>query len=239
MALSGKAQQVIHIENRRMAQPEDGFSGDISFQANLVQNFNNTFQTNNLFQLYYNRGRHRVMSISALNLTIFNEERIRNDGFQHLRYNFKARKRWSPEVFAQYQYNEWLKIDFRALHGAGARMTVLNNDSSRTKLFAGLSYMHEYEEETTGRIVRAHRANLYLSVGFPIGKIAYFDAIGYLQPNITRIADTRTSLQFNIDVQITERLSLLIVHNVVYDGAPPEGLRNTFYNLRNGLRYRF
>lgn len=232
-------QQVIHIENRRMADPEKGFSGDVSFQANLVQNFNNTFQTNNLVQLHYASEKHRILSISALNLTIFNEERIRNDGYQHLRYNFILNDRWSPEAFAQYQYNEWLKIGFRSLHGAGVRMALLNNDSTKTKWFTGLSYMYEYEEETTDKIVRAHRANVYMSVGFPIGKILYFDAIGYFQPNVEYISDFRTSLEMTIDVSITERLSLLLIHNIVYDGAPPEGLRNTFYNLRNGLRFEF
>src|SRR6056297_1023476 len=75
--VAAHSQQVIHIENRRMAEPEEGFSGDVSLQANLVQNFNNTFQTNNLVQLHYASEKHRILSISALNLTIFNEERIR------------------------------------------------------------------------------------------------------------------------------------------------------------------
>lgn len=239
VAATTKAQQVIHIENRRMADPEPGWSGDVSLQASLVQNLNHTFQTNNLAQLQYAKGRSRVLSISALNLNIFNYNRIRNDGYQHFRYNYELSERWSPEAFAQYQYNEWLKIGFRALHGAGVRFALLDNDSAQTKLFAGLSYMYEYEAETTDKIFRGHRANYYMSVGFPLGNIVHFDAIAYFQPNLQWIADIRASTEINIDLSITEKLSFQIVCNLVYDGAPPEEVPNIFYSLRNGLRYRF
>lgn len=233
------AQQVIHIENRRMADTTDGFSGDISLQANLVQNLNDIFQTNNLAQLHFVKGRHRALSISSFNLTVFNESRIANDAYQHFRYNFELTERLSPEVFAQYQYNELIKIGFRTLHGAGLRYAVLDNDSAKTKLFTGLSYMYEYEEETTDKIIRAHRANFYFSVGLPIGNLIHLDAIAYFQPNLELIKDVRSSVEVTIDVRITRRLSLLLVHSLIYDGAPPEGVRNTFYNFRNGLRYRF
>lgn len=233
------AQQVIHIENRRMADPRQGFSGDISLEANLTQNFNNSFETKNLVQLHYVKKRHRVLSISGLRLTLFNKTRTRNDGYQHLRYNFMLTEKWSPEAFVQYQYDQWLKIDFRALHGAGMRYALLHNDSTKTKMFMGLSYMYEYEEEATDRIERNHRGNVYLSVGVPLGKIVHFDAIGYFQPNLKRIADFRTSVETTVDVRITKSLSLLLSYSLVYDGSPPEGMRNTFYDLENGLRYRF
>lgn len=239
VGVESSAQQVIHIENRRMADTTDGFSGDVSLQANLVQNLNDIFQTNNLAQLHFVKGRHRALSISSFNLTVFNESRIANDAYQHFRYNYELTERLSPEVFAQYQYNELIKIGFRTLHGAGMRYAVLDNDSAKTKLFAGLSYMYEYEEETTDKIIRAHRANLYFSVGLPIGRMIHLDAIAYFQPNLELIKDIRSSVEVTIDVHITKRLSLMLAHSLIYDGASPEGVRNTFYNFRNGLRYRF
>lgn len=222
-----------------MADTTAGLRGDLTFQANLVQNLNDIFQTNNLGQLWYNKGKHQLLSITAFNLTVFNENRIVNDGFQHLRYTYNPGKGIAPEAFAQVQYNELIKIGFRSLTGAGARFTVIDNDSTKSKLFVGLSYMYEYEEETTGKLVRAHRANLYASIGFPIGKWLSFDAIGYFQPNVAKLHDIRASVEVLLDVSITRRLSLMIVHSLVYDGEPPEGVRNVFYNFRNGLRYRF
>lgn len=239
VGVTGFSQQVIHIENRRMADPEEGFSGNISAELNLVQNLSNTLGANGMGQLFFKKRRSQWLSISALNLMIFNDERIRNDGYQHLRYNYELNERWSPEAFVQYQYNEWLKIGFRSLHGAGMRMTVLDNDSAKTKIFAGLSYMHEYEEETTGKFFRGHRANLYVSLGLPVGKLMHFDAIAYFQPNILWIGDIRSSIQMQLQVSITNRLSLLLAYSFVYDGAPPEGVPNVFYDLKNGLRFNF
>lgn len=222
-----------------MADPEDGLGGNITTQVNLVQNYSNTFETKNLAQLYWKSQRHQIMSVSALNLTIFEKERIRNDGYQHLRYNFHWKPRWTPEVFVQYQYNEWLKMAFRSLHGAGMRMTILDNDSAQTTVFAGLSYMHEFEEETTGRTFIGHRANLYFSVGLPVGKIMHIDAIGYFQPNVLWLRDIRTSIEATVLIHITNKLMLSLSYGIVYDGDPPKGMRNVFYDLKNGLRYAF
>lgn len=233
------SQQVIHIDNRRLADTTDGFRGDVSLQANLVQNLNDIFQANAGAQFHFVKNRHRIMSLSAFNFSLFNESRTTNDAYQHFRYNYKLTDRLSPEVFAQYQYNELIKIGFRTLHGAGMRFSVLKNDSTKTKLFAGLSYMYEYEEEVTDKIIRVHRANFYFSAGFPIGSIIHLDAIAYFQPNLVYFADLRTSIELIVDVHITRRLSLMLVHSLIYDGEPPEGVRNVFYNFRNGLRYRF
>lgn len=239
LALNCAAQQVIHIDNRRLADTTDGFRGDVSLQANLVQNLNDIFQANAGAQFHYIIRRHRIMSLSAFNFSLFNDSRTTNDAYQHFRYNYKLSDRLSPEVFAQYQYNELIKIYFRTLHGVGMRFAVLKNDSTKTKLFAGLSYMYEYEEETTEKIVRAHRANFYFSAGFPIGNIIHIDAIAYYQPNLRYLADVRTSVELILDVHITQSLSLMLVHSLIYDGDPPEEVRNLFYNFRNGLRYRF
>jgi hypothetical protein len=109
------AQQIIHIENKRLAAVDSGFTGNISVQANFIQNVNNIFQNRNYIQLQYTQNKHSVLSLSNQNLSIVNKERIINDGYQHLRYNYKYNKLVTYEAFVQFQYNKIILIDFQSL----------------------------------------------------------------------------------------------------------------------------
>lgn len=53
-------------------------------------------------------------------------------------------------------------MKFRSLTGTGLRFTLVNNDSLKTRLYIGVLYMFEYEEETTGKINRDHRNSNYI-----------------------------------------------------------------------------
>jgi len=232
-------QQVIHIENKRLAAVDTGFSGNASVQVNFVQNLNNVLQTNNNLNLQYVRGQHSVLSLTNYNLSIVNDNRVVNEGFQHFRYNYRWSRLTTLEAYTQLQFNEALKMGLRYVAGAGPRFSVLDRDSVRTRLFVGTSVMAEYEEETTGVVNRAMRLSQFVSVGFPFAKVFIFDAIAYYQPDLSLWGDFRTSVETRLEVQVLKGFSLEFRQNVVYDSHPPAGIRNVFYNLSNGVRYRF
>lgn len=239
MPLGAQAQQVIHIENKRLAAEEQGLSGNVSLQVNFIQNINNILQTSNLLNLQYVSGEHSVLSVTNYSLTVFNESRVVNEGFQHFRYNYRMGKLMTMEGYTQVQFNEVLKMRFRWLTGAGPRFSILESDSVRTRLFAGTSVMAEYEEETTGIVNRAMRLSQFLSIGFPFARIFSVDAIAYYQPDLSLWEDFRTSIEARLEIRITAKLTLELRQNVVYDSRPPEGIRHVFYNLSNGVKYRF
>lgn len=120
-----KSQQIIHIENKRLAAVDSGFTGNITAGANFIQNINNIFQTNNNIQFQYTQKQHSFISLTSHNLTILNKNRIVNDGFQHIRYNYKFSEAFTMESFVQFQYNKIIKIDFRSLVGLGPRFSIL------------------------------------------------------------------------------------------------------------------
>lgn len=63
--------------------------------------------------------------------------------------------------------------------------------------------------------------------------------ITYYQPDILNFSDYRFSAQGIFEIRLTEKLSYLLSLNYIHDAVPPKGIRNTYYNFRNGLRYRF
>jgi hypothetical protein len=233
------AQQIIHIENRRLAAIDSGLTGNVSAQINFIQNQNNIFQSNNYFQLQYATGKHSILSLSNQNLNIVNKNKLVNDGFQHFRYNYKLSTPVTLEAFVQLQYNTIISIDFRSLFGVGPRFNLIQNDTVNSRLFIGTQYMYEYEEESTGKINRDHRISSYVSYGMPFKEIFLIDVIAYFQPAMNKYRDVRTSVEAVFEITITKSLRFRLRQSIMYDSKPPEGIRNVFYNFGNGLVYNF
>ncbi|MEX0813396.1 MAG: DUF481 domain-containing protein [Chitinophagales bacterium] len=237
--IKSNAQQIVHVENKRLKADESGWSGDVSIQVNFIQNINDIFQTANNASFQYTFEKNTLLSLSNYNLTIFNQSKVVNEGFQHFRYNRTVTDVFSWEAFGQAQFNEIIKIQFRSLLGTGPRIRIFENDSSKTRMYFGPLYMYEYEEETTGIINRVHRMSAYVSLGIPIHKRFFIDMIAYYQPNIVDWKNYRSSIQASLEISIIKKLILEIRLGLLYNSRPPEEIRNTFYNFSNGLKFRF
>lgn len=232
-----RSQSVVHAESGRLKADEQGFSGNIEMGLNFVQNINNVFSSQNASQFQYVSKRHIFTSLNALNLTIFNENRVLNDGFQHLRYGNRINKKIRWEGFVQAQYNEIIKIRGRYLTGTGPLFKIFNSEEDSVNLIYSTAYMLEYEEETTDIINRHQRWNNMLSVGWPINNKVDLDLITYYQPDIMNFKDFRISSEIMLKINIIKRLNLKYSMALFYDADPPEGIRNVFYNIKNTLSF--
>ncbi len=231
------AQSIIHVENRRMAATDNGLSGTIELSANFIQNINDIFQTANAAQIQYVKDKWSFLSLSMYNLTVFNRSNIVNEGFTHLRAVRTLNKKLALEGFVQGQFNEIIKIKYRHLVGTGLRIKLFDRDSLR--FFSGSIVMGENEMEATGILNNHLRLSQYFSVAFPIKQLINIDLIAYFQPDLLHLNDFRTSAEAIVDFKLTRKLQFRLVHSLFYDSKPPETIRNTFYNFRNGLIYRF
>ena len=120
-----KGQSVVNTESNRLDTLKNGIKGNIQLSLNFVQNTNNVFQTQNSSLFQWNKNKHSVMSFNALNLTVFNDSKVLNDGVQYLRYSYHLNDYLDIETFGQAQYNQIIKIKGRYLMGLGGRI-VLN-----------------------------------------------------------------------------------------------------------------
>lgn len=231
------SQSVVHAESGRLKADMQGFSGNIEMGLNFVQNINNVFSSQNASQFQYVSKRHIFTSLNALNLTVFNEARILNDGFQHLRYGNTINKKIRWEGFLQAQYNEIIKISGRYLAGTGPLFKIIDADQDSVNLYYSTAYMLEYEEETTGVINRHQRWNNMLSVNWPISKKVDLSLISYYQPDLTNFKDFRISSEISLKINIIKRLNLKYSMALFYDTKPPEEIRNIFYNIKNTLSF--
>jgi len=239
ITLNGFSQTIVHIENSRFSQRKEGFSGNVDVGLNFTQAVNFIFTTSNASQLQFAKDNHTVLSVNGLNLTIVNETKPVNDGFQHFRYGYKIKEHYIFETFVQGQYNHNTRIRARYLMGIGMLFKVFETEKDSLQLFTGVHYMPEYEEELGGQINRHHRLNSIISFSAPFKNKSKFDLVMYIQPDIARLTDFRVSSQASYEIPITERLRFRVSFAVFYDTHPPEGLQTTFFSARNALRYNF
>lgn len=234
---SSFGQSVVNTESNRLDTLKNGIKGNIELGLNFVQNINNVFQTQNSSQFKWNKEKHSVMSFNALNLTVFNESKVLNDGVQYLRYSYHLNKYLDIETFGQAQYNEIIKIRGRFLLGTGARLHIFDSKKDSVKLHMTLHYMREYENETTGLINRHHRLNSVLSFGWPINNKVGVNMIAYYQPDIQNFKDFRFSSEASIQIKVFTRLTFKYSMAWFYDERPPEGISRIFYSIRNTLLF--
>ncbi len=239
LTIVAQAQSVVNTESIRLDSLDNGLSGNVELGFNLVQNINNVIQTQNSSHFQWGRGNHSIMSVNALNLTVFNKTKVLNDGFQYFRYAYSLSPTFDVESFVQAQYNTIINIRGRYLMGLGGRLHVLEANEDSLKLHLSAHYMREYEEETSAIINRHHRLNTVVSFGWPIHDNLNVNFMGYYQPDLMRMKDFRVSTEAGINIQIFRRFTLKYAMAWFYDQYPPEGIRNIFYTFKNTLLFKF
>ena len=195
----------------------------------------------------------RLMFINDFVLGFFNDANTANRGFQHIRYNYKVNSWFTPEVFVQGQYNPIWDMKGRVLAGLGPRFRMLERE--HTSAFLGTLVMYEYEEagdDDTTVVSNDIRLSSYLTFGLDYETFR-FSSITYYQPRLDAWSDFRVATDNSITVPIRSKkkegadgkparervLSLRTSFSLTYDSRPPDGLRNTFYDLRSGVEFAF
>ena len=232
------AGQILNIEEKRMREDREGWSGSLGATLDLVKNEEMVLDVGGYAHVEYRNGKGLYMLVSNLHLIRAGENDFENSGYQHLRYNFDLDDRIVAEVFAQVQFNRILQVDFRGLAGAGPRLGLLQG--KRLRLYAAALYMFEYEElsdETEPN--RDHRISGYVSFAVVPEENVSFAGTTYFQPLIGDVGDCRISSRATLTFGIGDRFSWILAFDLLHDARPPGEVEPTTYSLSNGLSLDF
>ncbi|RYZ43244.1 MAG: DUF481 domain-containing protein [Myxococcaceae bacterium] len=152
-------------------------------------------------------------------------ERIVSQVLEHVRYRRRFTDRVSGEAFVQHEYNEFRRLQLRALLGAGPRFVLFNEEA--TGLTFGIALMVEHErlrkdgEADAGDRYTDPRMSSYL-----LGRVKLMENIQlvetvYFQPRVTRPSDLRVLNETLFAVTPNPRVTVGIGFNLTYDSAPP------------------
>ncbi|RMG54432.1 MAG: DUF481 domain-containing protein [Bacteroidetes bacterium] len=241
--------QVVNTEKLRVDAQEDGWAHQGTFGLSLSRNKAGQLLGIGLrLRSEYHAGRHRLLWVGDYARTRLQSDdagsilvkNIRNEGFVHLRYNYRFQPWLTWEAFVQSQFNEIQAMRYRQLQGTGPRFRLIDRDS--VHVFLGTLYMFEYEETTDGTpfmFHRDHRLSSYLSAGFAFSPTASLNHVTYFQPRLDQWSDFRLSSESILSVALTTHIQLNVSFNLVYDTQPPLGIPRTMYNLSNALALRW
>ena len=227
--------QIINIEDKRSHIADTtAWFGRIDLGFKLHQNQSTIFTLTGGMQLEYVKMKQLLLFSNSFNLIKIEADNFINDGFQHIRYNYRMNKKLTYEAFIQGQYNQKILIKFRGLIGTGLRYQPFPKE----KVFFGLSYMYQYEvESVTNDTRRENRLSSYLSFSInprPNFRLAH---ISYIQPLIADFRDIRLSSKTTLNINLTNKLLFQTSFSITFDSRLPVDIPNTIYSFDNGLRW--
>ncbi len=188
---------------------------------------------------------HRVFVNGAGSFAADEEDAIVKRSSAHARWTAMWWKRLGSEVFAQYQYDEFRRLQARVLAGVGARAVLVHTAEFQAALGSG--YMAEYENLTPEAAgddppeTIAHRWTNFLSARlalFEDDRLVLQNTV-YVQPRFDDFSDFRVLEEFELDVAVTKVLSFGTALTVAHDSRPPTDVEPTDLRLEQRIKVSF
>jgi putative salt-induced outer membrane protein YdiY len=230
--------QIVNIENQRLRNPKDGWSGNLDLTFNTTKNTRMIYQIGNRNRVYWKKQQHLVTFLTDFLYVNAGNQNFVNHGFQHGRYSYNSKqfKKIYLEGFEQFQYNQIQLINLRTLVGGGARAIVVDKDSASISL--GAFVMGEYEESRSN-VNRHIRYSTFFSFDFQFNKTTGINSITYYQPDFIAPDDYRVSTEMSLRFNITQKLRFRLVYTLQHDSRPPDGAPETMYFISNVFSFGF
>ncbi|HET9626580.1 MAG TPA: DUF481 domain-containing protein [Kofleriaceae bacterium] len=150
--------------------------------------------------------------------------------FEHARLRSKLDGPWMVEAFAQHEFDQFRRLNLRAIAGVGGGAQLVDNKT--IGVLAGLAYLYEDERLDTragtidaGVHSTAHRISAYLTGHENLSSGATIVQTVYAQPRIDDPGDIRIYGELSLQTKLTQRIALKDSFNVAYDATPPDGVK--------------
>jgi hypothetical protein len=230
--------QVVNIEkSRKDAKP--GFQGHIDLNLMLTRNTRQIFETGTTAHLQYTKGRHTVLALNNLGFMRVEGDNLINNGFQHLRYNYKIGNGFTTaELFTQHQYNSIRLLQRRFLLGGGPRFRIYEGENTGVYIAPLVMYEQELLNDGSPRTDK-FKGDLYVSFVFALDERITFSHTTYYQPDFAMMSEYRVSSETGMEMKFGTNFSFLVTYNLAFDSNPPLDIPELFYTLRNGIKYNF
>jgi len=136
-------------------------------------------------------------------------------------------RRFASELFAQVQYDAFLKLRFRAVGGGGVRTTFV--DTEAVHMYAGTGYMFEREEfqdellpeDPHPRTTTNHRWTSYLTLSVALDESFTLTNTVYVQPRFDDFPDFRVLETFSLTLKSSTVFAITAGLSMRYDSDPP------------------
>lgn len=167
-----------------------------------------------------------------------------NQAFVHARWTGMWHPRIGTDVFGQYQFNEFLRLQGRGVGGAGVRLELMHH--AKFMMWGGSGYMLEHDRiavlpgANDPSVTLQHRWTNYLALRLAVfeGRLLLQNTF-YDQPRFDDFSDFRVLEEVEAVGNITGVLGLGTTVSFFYDSRPPTGVKRTDLRIVSTLRLSF
>lgn len=233
--------QLLNVESVRANTDSPGWHGELEFDLSLNRYNEQVFEFTNESNLSYFTERHAYMLLNKLKFVNLDGTSLISSGYIHLRSTLLRNERLSPEIFVQYQYNNNLGLNNRAISGAGVKYRFHRTENWQASISTAL--MYEFEEWQLASQPSIKNEFLKTTSNIRLnGKIsddATFLLVGYYQARPDQFFEARSILESKLKMDLSKRLAVSISFVASYDAKPIIDIPNWTYELSNGLVVKF
>jgi hypothetical protein len=233
----------VNTERLRVGDPSPGLSASLGASATLKRGNVELLQLDGKgFALYYTKP-HSFLASSSGTFGEQGGDRFASAAFAHSRWTAMWWACAGSELFAQVQYDAFLRLTLRRLVGAGPRFLLV--ESERVVVAFGTGYMLEHErldiaeEDPHPSSTLAHRSTNYLSVTVELRDRLRLGNTLYAQPRFDRPDDVRVLDELELRFDVDERFALTTSLSARFDSDPPSEVAKLDLALKNGLELTF
>jgi len=235
---------IVNMEGLHLGSPAPGFSGELEFSGTGASGNTEKYDLAAGTRLQW----HQQKTTDFL-LLDYRYGRVAGDtntdkSFAHFRHIYETGPNLAWEVFVQAEQNEFTRMEFRGLGGAGARFGLGDKSPASARyLGVGAFYVSETLTKVPGLTddgtERLWRANAYFVIKYKISDHAGFVSSTYYQPSLKDSGDYRLLETASLAVEITGKLLLKLSIEIVHDNEPPQAVESTDTSYRTGISYIF
>jgi len=235
---------IVNVDAVHIGAPVDGFSGTASASAGGAAGNSDRFRGRADGRLQWHADKHTDFAVFSYEYGSSRGRTDTNREFAHLRHRFQFTPAWTLEGFVQAERDEFARLSFRGLAGAGLRRTLLQKDDQAT-VYLGLGMM--FEREILRRDFRTNdrrgeslaRANNYLSMQVKINAQTRFSSTLFYQPSVSDFSDFRLLEEAALHVRLTDDMELRLNIEVRHDSRPPQTVKTTDFTYTTGITLNF
>ena len=182
----------------------------------------------------------------AFNGNVVNE----NNGFFQLRFRDNDKRKVSPDIFSQYQWNGIQGMEYRILGGINARFKFL--EKKKSDLYAGIGVFYEaekwnpntssfaFKDESLHVVYRNMlRLNCVTKFAFKLSKSIDFAGTSYLQfPLNSNFGLPRWFFDSNLNFNVSKYWSFILHYDHNLDPFRPLPIDKYYYAMSMGIQLK-
>jgi hypothetical protein len=233
--------QILNVERARSGADSTGWGGEVGLDLTIEKYNDRVTTAENESALFYTSKKHNYILLSSLEFVDVDGSSIINSGYVHARSTFWNKKRFSPELFLQYQYNNNLGLANRRLAGTGIRYRFLSTGRLSGTFSTGFMAEHEEWNPEEGENIENTflKSTSNLALWGSLSESASLLLIGYYQARPDRFFEPRATLESQLGVKLSRHITLAVSFVMTNDASPIIDIPKVTYELENSLIFTF